>query len=196
MMRSISLVFVLLFCSFFAHAQLRSVNAVLSGKNVVIQWVVDAYQTCDEVVVQHSTDSIYFNDIYSYPGVCGGSSVAESYQFKHSSPSIGANYYRLYLGKYGYTQVIRVTVTGNPAGLQVAPNPFNESTKISLINEGKIYDVIILDMKGNIIRMDEKQFQPEFIFYRKLLNAGLYYLIITDYRSLFTYAKIVIRDDY
>jgi hypothetical protein len=92
--------------------------------------------------------------------------------------------------------VIRVTVTGNPAGLQVAPNPFNESTKISLINEGKIYDVIILDMKGNIIRMDEKQFQPEFIFYRKLLNAGLYYLIITDYRSLFTYAKIVIRDDY
>lgn len=185
-----------LLLSVLAQAQIRSVEAILSGKNVVIQWVVEAYQSCDQVVVQHSTDSIYFSDIYSYPGVCGGSSVAESYQFKHSSPSVGPNYYRLYLGRYGYSQIIRITVTGNPAGLQVAPNPFNESTKVSLINEGKIYDVIILDMKGNIIRMDEKQFQPEFVFYRKLLNAGLYYLIITDYRSLFTYAKIVIRDDY
>lgn len=185
-----------LLLSVLAQAQIRSVEAILSGKNVVIQWVVEAYQSCDQVVVQHSTDSIYFSDIYSYPGVCGGSSVAESYQFKHSSPAVGPNYYRLYLGRYGYSQIIRITVTGNPAGLQVAPNPFNESTKVSLINEGKIYDVIILDMKGNIIRMDEKQFQPEFVFYRKLLNAGLYYLIITDYRSLFTYAKIVIRDDY
>lgn len=179
-----------------AYGQIQSFNAIPSGKNIILQWVVDAYQSCDEVVVQHSTDSINFNDIYAYPGVCGGTSTAETYQYKHSSPSIGTNYYRLYLGRYGYSYVISVPITGNPAGLQIAPNPFNESARIKVINEGLAYDVIILDMKGNVIRMDENQVLPEFVFERKLLLAGLYYFIITDYRSLFTYAKIVIRDDY
>lgn len=197
-MRKLALVSVCILFSVLTKAQLRSFSCFLTRDNDVnVEWVVNAYEST-EVTVEHSTDSFrtFPAAIYSSIGECVGGDYGQSYSYKHSSPVIGTNYYRLNLGRYGYTQIIRVEVSDAPNGLKLAPNPFNEGTKIIVQNNGIIYDLIILDMKGNIIRQQEGLFQPEFWLDRNLLNEGVYYLVLTDYRNFFTYAKFIVRDDY
>lgn len=182
--------------SLFSSAQLRSFNCFVTGdSDVNVEWVVDAYQSC-EVVVEHSTDSSNFYEIYAYPGTCEGGQFGNPYHFKHSSPTLGVNYYRLNLGRYGRTHIVRVEVSESPFALKLAPNPFNARTKVTVENNGAVYDLFILDMKGNIIRQTEGLFFPEFWLERENLLEGIYYLILTDYRNFFTYAKFVVRDDY
>ncbi|MES2688824.1 MAG: hypothetical protein V4658_00385 [Bacteroidota bacterium] len=197
-MRKLPLIFICLLVSVAAQAQLRSFSCFLTRDNDVnVEWVVEAYQSC-EVTVEHSTDSFrgFPASIYSSVGECVGGDYGQGYSYKHSSPAFGVNYYRLNLGRYGYTQAIRIEVSDAPNGLKLAPNPFNERTKVTVQNNGAIYDLIILDMKGNIIRQQGGLYLPEFWLERSLLNEGFYYVILTDYRNFFTYAKIVIRDDY
>lgn len=53
--------------------------------NVLLNWVVSAGNTCADLELQLSTDSINYTTIYVYPGICGNTSSSQSYQFNHVS---------------------------------------------------------------------------------------------------------------
>jgi hypothetical protein len=179
-------------------AQVQDVKAYINRSNDVnIEWFVSAYGSI-VVSVEHSIDSFRTlpSTIYTSDGPCEGGQYGQSFSYKHSSPIEGDNYYRLNLDGYSYTPIIRVQVTGAPHALKLAPNPFNPRTRVTVQNNGVMYDVIILDLKGNIIRKIENNWYSDFWLERDLLHQGIYYLVLTDYRNFFTYAKFVVRDDY
>lgn len=53
--------------------------------NVLLNWVVSPGNTCADLELQLSTDSINYITIYVYPGICGNTSSSQSYQFNHVS---------------------------------------------------------------------------------------------------------------
>ncbi len=81
-------------------------TAQRAGDAVILNWTIRAGNNCATVYVMHSTDSINFEPIYEYPGICGANSTDEQYAFTDESPSNGKNYYRMDLGNFGNSAVI------------------------------------------------------------------------------------------
>lgn len=96
-MRVIFFLFILLASEVRAQFTIESFTAVQSIRNrVLLNWVVSPGNTCADLVLQMSVDSVNFTTIYEYPGICGNTTFSQSYQYEHSSEQCNElRYYRL-----------------------------------------------------------------------------------------------------
>lgn len=83
-----------------SNPTLANFSAQQISNSVNISWTVKAGFSCTDVNVEHSTDSINFISIYTYPGVCGATSEDQDYDFVQQNPDKNTNnytisYYRL-----------------------------------------------------------------------------------------------------
>jgi hypothetical protein len=80
-----------------AQFTVESFRALQTDRNnVLLNWVVSPGNTCADLELQLSTDSINYTTIYVYPGICGNTTSSQSYQFNHtSSECTEKRFYRL-----------------------------------------------------------------------------------------------------
>ncbi|MBE0637216.1 MAG: hypothetical protein IH598_01695 [Bacteroidales bacterium] len=92
-----------------AHPILSYFTAVRVNNTVQINWAISGGNTCNGILIQRSTDGIFFEVIGEIGGVCGSPDVDVPYVFTDENPeSNQTNYYRLELGSQGFTNPVTI----------------------------------------------------------------------------------------
>lgn len=96
-MRALIIVLLLLTTTLKAQFTIESFTGIQTDRsNVLLNWVVSPGNTCADLELQMSADSINYNTVYVYPGICGDATYSQAYQFNHVNDSCtGKRYYRL-----------------------------------------------------------------------------------------------------
>jgi hypothetical protein len=100
-------------------------TASLVNGQALLKWQTAMEQNSSYFVVQHSTDGVSWKNIGTVKAA-GESQVVQNYQFLHTAPANGMNYYRLIEtdidGKQQTSKVLPVDA-GTPLSLRLGPNP-------------------------------------------------------------------------
>ncbi|MFZ1454816.1 MAG: hypothetical protein WAT46_02155, partial [Saprospiraceae bacterium] len=90
-----------------------------------ITWSVASQLNNEKYIVEHSKDGKTFSPIREIAGD-GTSNETKHYEYVHTSPSIGINYYRIkqvdYDGKYSYSDIAPVRYECD-SSINIYPNP-------------------------------------------------------------------------
>ena len=117
---------------------------------IKITWSV-AYQiNNDKYIIEFSKDGRNFSPIGEISGD-GTSNIIKHYEFIHTSPSIGINYYRIkqvdYDGKYSYSDIANVRYDGS-GETNIFPNPATLDVTITTTASTSVQ---IMDVYGRLL---------------------------------------------
>src|SRR5687767_14363169 len=107
------LLFILVLYGFAQHAQQRfsSADAVFSNTVIVVRFTLAAGPVCSGYSIWYTADSTApFQEIHSYPGVCGDPAQSLDYTYLHTGFVPNAvNFYKVRLEPSSeFSQIIRV----------------------------------------------------------------------------------------
>ena len=158
------------------------------GKNY-ISWTTASEVNNDYFLLMHSRDGNLFKKLERLNGA-GNSSHELEYQYIHSKPERGYNYYQLtqvdYDGTAATSEIILINNEGDKSIVQyLFPNPNAGKVSVRLTSSSlRDYDIEVLDLPGNIVYSThavlEKNKSSLEIDIRHLSN-GVYFLKITPY---------------
>jgi hypothetical protein len=158
---------------------LEHFSVIKNDGRVLLNWVTRPGTTCEGVDVMRSTDSLNYELIYHYAGICGGPNTAMSYSYLDEHPvSNYRNFYRLELGRVGTTGVRAIEVVDlRNQGYQVRPNPIVATSKVYFDNPNREpYQLFLINTTGIVqaqwetreesIDLKATDFQPAMYFLR------------------------------
>ena len=129
--------------------------------------------------VEHSTDGVTFNDIYSFPS--GGTAQGDYYAYTYRYATNGANYFRLrthdILSDSNYGKVVRVLVKCDERPIEVFPNPAQDYLKIMGATAGE--NVQVSNMFGKILQARNLTSDDETLDLTGL-QPGIYVLVVSN----------------
>jgi hypothetical protein len=130
---------------------LRSFTATRNGSINQLTWITEQEQNSSRFVIEHSTDGRSFNPIAEVTAA-GNSSTAITYNYTHTTPIRGVNYYRLRLidrdNSFRYSPIRSVRNEGL-ANVSVYPNPVKAALSVSIEADKAITgQVVITDLNG------------------------------------------------
>ena len=136
--------------------ELTAFNATLNNKSVALNWTTATEQNNSHFDIEHSTDGTNFRAIDEVAGN-GTTQLKQEYSFLHTTPAIGANYYRLkqvdFDGAFEYSdiRVVEIERTG-----KIIINPSAALSEITVelaetIGENNV--IGIYDMMGRMVMM-------------------------------------------
>jgi hypothetical protein len=180
--------------------RIQNFNVFAVNGSVGIKFTVSKGTQCNGYTIWHSLDSINFNVIYSYPGICGNTSADQDFSYTHTSPGVNVvNYYKIELPGVETSPVQRVYLTTTPqASLLMYPNPIvNEYDVLYL----KIFNANNLRVVGFLYNQFGKPMRTLDIttkvdlanLYINDLENGLYVIWLTDGTQLFRGKFIINR---
>lgn len=121
-------------------------SASLINGNAALKWQTASEQNTKDFVIEHSTSNQTWNAI-GVIAAAGNSNTVKFYNFIHSAPSIGNNYYRLLQrdvdGKNSYSKVVNVELKKAKTGISILSNPvvngqlklqLNQASRITIFN--------------------------------------------------------------
>ena len=128
-------------------------TATKQEHDVLLQWSTAQEMNTQDFVVQHSIDGEVFANLTT-PAAAGNSSTIQEYNYVHTSPVLGYNYYRIHQrdfdGESSYSEVRKVKFsTGTAANdIQILGNPIqmNELALITPIDQ----DIALYSMVGQL----------------------------------------------
>jgi len=167
----------------------RYISAIQTSDGVLLQFTIVGGITCTGVKVERSVDGEQFETIHEFVGVCGSTTVDESYSFLDREPALNhINFYRLELGSLGlYSDPLKVLFLDfSGDGVVVAPQPCTESCTVwfrNFSNEKhliKLYDTSgkkVLEESGvnNHFSVSCRSLLPGIYFFNVLRNTEIRY---------------------
>ncbi|MDI1354792.1 MAG: hypothetical protein PSX36_07735 [bacterium] len=123
--RFLLLVFIL-FSSYFGEAQrIKNLKLYLANSTVSIKFTLSAGTSCNGFKVLRSLDSLFYNEIYDYSGICGASGLDEEKSAIDASPAMNqVNYYKIQLSTFETSDAKGIYVSStSKANMIVFPNP-------------------------------------------------------------------------
>jgi len=123
------------------------------GGQVALDWKTVSEMDVKDFTVEWSADAVTWAGIGN---VTAQNQNNNSYNFMHSNPVIGNNYYRIKMndidGKFTYSPVRIVTLKekGNPAVVLI-PNPVNANALLYISKEVKATSVKVYNAAGSIV---------------------------------------------
>lgn len=163
-----------------SHAQSRvqNLSATQYKQSVLINFIITPGNDCVGYQIQRSTDSINFDVLYDYSGICGNQPEAQSIAFTDEVPVKNAvNYYRILIPPADYSKITSIVFSDiSEKGYLLYSNPItNNFILLSNSNKGEL---TIFNQTGCLI----KEYTPdENGLYKEDFSAfpnGLYYFII------------------
>lgn len=166
---------------------------------VLVRFSLSPGQACPGYEILHSTDSINYQQIYNYAGICGNQNNTESFNFTHGSPGIEMlNYYKVSIPGFETSPVHRIFVTQQTPkpNLMVYPNPVFTQDAIRL----RYFNYVGNKLEGYIYNQHGKPvqtlyldiYQNESMVNIEGLSDGLYIVWLTDGNWLFR-SKFVVK---
>jgi extracellular elastinolytic metalloproteinase len=123
------------------------------GGQVALDWKTVSEMDVKDFTVEWSADAVTWT---SLGNVNAQNQSNNSYNFMHSDPVIGNNYYRIKMndidGKFTYSPVRTVTLkeSGNPAVVLI-PNPVNANAMLYISKEVKATSVKVYNAAGSMV---------------------------------------------
>lgn len=118
-----------------------------------LHWKTENEENTLKFIVEHSSDGITYSSI----GVVAAkefTTTQEEYQFIHSNPTVGENYYRLKMvdrdGKYTYSKVVSLGFQRS-VNLEIWPNPVTTTATV-VHPTGNLAWLRVYDINGLLIR--------------------------------------------
>jgi len=106
--------------------RLTRFDASLVNGQILLKWQTATEINSRKFTIQHSTNAVNWQTI-GMVKAAGQSSVVQHYQFLHTTPQQGANYYRLiqadHDGKEAYSKIITINLAAAKTQFSVYPNP-------------------------------------------------------------------------
>jgi len=182
--------------------ELVSFKGAASSQGVALTWTTASEKNNDYFSIQHSADGRNFESVGYVQGK-GTTSMASTYNFNHTNPAPGKNYYRLKQvdldGKTAYSPVIVVDakdVKAAALNLTVYPNPTDGQVNIKLeraMNSAEVARVMITDLNGRLIMSQEIAGGQELkLNLKDKVKAGLY-LVKVQAGASSTFQKLIVR---
>lgn len=196
--KGLAFVVLLLLAESLASQRILNFNLSSSGGLVRIDFSVAKGSNCDGYKIYHSVDSLYFNVIEDYAGICSSTSENVPHTYNHSSPSPKAiNYYKIELAFVETSPIKSIYVDDQSRPLLTPyPNPVPISdglVKLRTSNtengalEGFICDEI--GHKFQEVLVNSYDYKLELPLYG--LNTGIYFIWLSD--GVYAYgAKLII----
>jgi len=160
-----------------------SVTGEMSKGSAIIKWSTASEFNTAGFTVEHSDDGLKFASLH-HLAAAGNSNRVRQYQWIHTSPKQGINYYRIRQtdrdGRYNYTKVITLQYFTNATTIRIFPNPVIEKLTV-LVPEGRrggndnyirIFDVMGKEVMRQKIIVGTKQLDLN----TSKLSAGIYHL--------------------
>ncbi|MFT4522835.1 MAG: hypothetical protein ACI8ZN_001787 [Bacteroidia bacterium] len=122
-----------------------------SQNKVLITFTTSKGFTCEDVIIEHGTDTNSLTPIHTFLGICGARETEESYAFVFENPTLNAtNFFRINLGVYGLSDAVSLRLLGGLANQpRVIPNPISSSSSIYWSNSNaELCEVYILNKHG------------------------------------------------
>jgi hypothetical protein len=106
----------------------------INNNKTYVTWSVASQINNDKYIIEHSTDGRNFSPIGEIAGD-GTSNETKNYEYIHTLPSIGTNYYRIkqvdYDGKYSYSDMASVRYDGDN-NIKIYPNPTTSEVTVNV----------------------------------------------------------------
>ncbi|MGL4598148.1 MAG: hypothetical protein ACRCYO_11485 [Bacteroidia bacterium] len=137
-----------------AQITLTQCDLVQTGSTTTIMWTIAPGNTCEDLEVQHSTDSINYSILYLYGGICGNASFSQSYSFEHTNPVCGkTNYYRLVTRTHGRIGNKSIFVPCYQSGgfLFTTPPQTNQLKLTLNLSVSPVWNLELYDLSGKLI---------------------------------------------
>jgi hypothetical protein len=162
--------------------ELISFTAIDNGDGTVkITWETSSEKNNDYFSIQESSDGINYTEVTTVPGN-GTSKVKSKYEYIHTTPSDGRQYYRLEQTDFDKTKEtfspVMVEVYSKEPTLEAFPNPIKGSKLTVNLPRAEEGTIFIVDHKSNTIytqKIDGKSKKIEIILNNELA-PGQYYL--------------------
>ncbi len=177
--------------------ELISFTATKSNDVTLLNWTTASEVNNNYFAIEHSTDAEQFSQIGKVLSKNGNSTSILKYDFIHTNPSKGINYYRLkqidFDGSYTYSDV-RSVIFGSQSGLIIYPNPTHEMLMVEIpsgMDENAILE--ITNATGQVVRsLNNPQDNGKIISLNvKDLADGYYFLQIKTTANIFREQFIV-----
>jgi len=179
---------------------------VINNEEVSLDWQTASELNNDHFIVEHSTDGKDYTPVAHIKGK-GTTSERQTYQFRHDEPFFGENYYRLkqvdFDGQFEYSKIVIAVIKMEETKINVYPNPAVVTGGISIRWNGdfgveKVQLSITNAFGRQVVQQTlhvEYERQVYVDFSRLKLDAGHYYLTISDKNSLITHQKLNLIKD-
>ena len=178
-----SICFIILFGNQ-VHSQIlvNYFNLSTHQSSIFLSFEIGAGNTCNGITIERSTDSLNFNPIYSFEGICGDPGFAVNYTWNDQNPVPNTkNYYRLNFGGTDFSQVYSIYLdqSGN-VGYLLKNNSSNGILQFFLTTQAND-DVVLYCYNGNAELMLKSEFENNSVFLdQNNLSSGIYYFIIVS----------------
>jgi len=166
-----------------------------AGQHVQLNW-----QTVNEVNtssfdVEHAPDGAHFTELGAVAAADNNSGVSD-YSYTDTHPRIGENYYRLKMvdidGKYTYSPIVAVTLTGSRSGLSLYPNPASGFVYVELPSSRVPALLSLVNIQGQTIeRIKVGLHATQMRVPLQGLASGIYTLVWSDGLNRQTHAIVV-----
>lgn len=111
--------------------KLISFTARKENNNVLLQWSTATESNSKNFIVQHSIDQKGWSDIGTV-AAAGNSNLIKNYQYLHTGPINGVNYYRILQvdidNKTSISKVVSVSTTNTESSIKVLNNPVSNGS--------------------------------------------------------------------
>ena len=150
-----------------------------NGK-VLLTFAITQGNTCNGVVILHSTDSVNFTQVGSIEGICGSSQAQIEYDFTHLDPEKNVvNYYRLSLGGIGFSWIVSAEVIDLGVNkVLLRPNPIAEGSELFFDNETNSLIKLSIYSSAGILIKSEQTTSELFILNGSEFESGMYFYTI------------------
>ncbi len=175
----------------YAQSRIQALTATQYNQNVIISYLISAGNTCSGYQILKSNDSLNFNVIYDYAGICGESSKAQNITFSDEYPEKNKkNYYKILIQPSDYSDAISVFfVDFSEQGYLLMQNPI--TTNLSILSNSDSSILKIYNQTGNLIQSltpNEKGLYQEDI---SSLGSGIYYFAIENAKGKPLHGKFI-----
>lgn len=129
-------------------------KAKVVGQSSLLNWATANELNNDGFEVEHRTESSDWGKIGFVKGL-GTTDQISTYQYQHTDPQKGMNYYRLKQidldGNFEYSQTLELSFSPAGEGLVLFPNPASERVNIELLDSFSKGSLQVFDLKGQLI---------------------------------------------
>ena len=141
-----------------SQINVESFTATQTGIEVKLDWVIGPGNTCADLEIQHSTDSVTFTTVFVYPGICGDATFSQSYSWTHAGPVCGTkNYYRVISMSGGTLAETSINVLCyGEAGILVSYDRISGALTVNTeVPVGQSWDISFFDLHGALIAVEK-----------------------------------------
>lgn len=153
-------------------------------QQIVLQWSTSSETRFSRFDIEHSTDALYFSKLGSMQAT-GSPEEGKKYQFIHTAPSRGVNYYRLKQidndETYEYSRTIAMNINAHKTAPVIYPNPAREQLHINFgrpVYDGRL-DIYTADMRLALQTHVNRGAVTATVNLNQL-QKGIYFIRVTD----------------